>query len=62
MSRFKKHLEKRKFDNKTSLDMTFKEVQELIRQLDKSNLSEFKLKEGDFEITIRTCDEQCPIT
>ncbi|MBK9212582.1 MAG: acetyl-CoA carboxylase biotin carboxyl carrier protein [Saprospiraceae bacterium] len=34
--------------------MTFKEVQELIRQLDKSNLSEFKLKEGEFEITIRT--------
>lgn len=54
LSRFKKHLEKRKFDNKTSLDMTFKEVQELIRQVDKSNLSEFKLKEGEFEITIRT--------
>jgi acetyl-CoA carboxylase biotin carboxyl carrier protein len=34
--------------------MTFKEIQELIRLLSKSNLSEFKMKRGDFEITLRT--------
>lgn len=34
--------------------MTFKEIQELIRQLSKSNLSEFKLRDGDFEISVRT--------
>jgi acetyl-CoA carboxylase biotin carboxyl carrier protein len=34
--------------------MTFKEIQELIKQLSKSNLSEFKLKDGEFEISVRT--------
>ncbi|MCB0651351.1 MAG: acetyl-CoA carboxylase biotin carboxyl carrier protein [Saprospiraceae bacterium] len=34
--------------------MTFKEIQELIKQLSKSNLSEFKLRDGDFEISVRT--------
>lgn len=34
--------------------MTFKEIQELIKQLSKSNLSEFKLKDGEFELSIRT--------
>lgn len=34
--------------------MTFKEIQELIKLLSKSNLAEFKLKDGDFELTLRT--------
>lgn len=34
--------------------MNFKEIQELIRLIQKSNLTEFKLKEGEFEISIRT--------
>ena len=36
--------------------MTFKEIQELIKQINKSNLTEFKMKDGDFEISIRTKD------
>ncbi len=34
--------------------MTFKEVQELIKLINKSNLTEFKMKDGDFNISIRT--------
>lgn len=34
--------------------MTFKEIQELIKQLNRSKLAEFKLKDGEFELTIRT--------
>jgi acetyl-CoA carboxylase biotin carboxyl carrier protein len=34
--------------------MTFKEIQELIRQISRSNLAEFKVKNGDFELSIRT--------
>lgn len=34
--------------------MTFKEIQELIKLIGKSNLSEFKIREGDFELTLRT--------
>lgn len=34
--------------------MTFKEIQELIKLVNKSNLSEFKLEQGDLKITIRT--------
>ncbi len=34
--------------------MTFKEIQELIKLVNKNKLSEFKLKDGDFEIAIRT--------
>ena len=34
--------------------MTFKEIQELIKLINKSNLTEFKLKDGEFEITVRT--------
>lgn len=34
--------------------MNFKEIQELIRLIQKSNLTEFKLKEGEFELSIRT--------
>jgi acetyl-CoA carboxylase biotin carboxyl carrier protein len=34
--------------------MTFREIQELIRLLSKTNVTEFKLKQGDFEVTIRT--------
>lgn len=34
--------------------MTFQEIQELIRLLNKSNLSEFKMEEGDFKLSIRT--------
>ena len=34
--------------------MTFKEIQELIKLVGKSNLTEFKMKDGDFELAIRT--------
>ncbi len=34
--------------------MTFKEVQELIKLINKSNLTEFKMEKGDFKISIRT--------
>ena len=34
--------------------MNFNEIQELIKLLNKSNLSEFKMKDKDFEIHIRT--------
>lgn len=37
--------------------MNFKEIQELIRLVSKSDLSVFKMKEGDFELTIRTGKE-----
>ncbi len=36
--------------------MTFKEIQELIKLVNKMNLSEFKLKDGTFELAIRTKD------
>lgn len=34
--------------------MNFKEIQDLIKLINKSNLSEFKMKEGEFELSIRT--------
>ncbi len=34
--------------------MTYKEIQDLIGLINKSNLTEFKLKDGEFELTIRT--------
>ncbi len=34
--------------------MNFKEVQELIRLINKSNLTEFKMEKGDFKLSIRT--------
>ena len=36
--------------------MTFKEIQELIKLVNKTNLSELKLKQGDFEIQVRSKD------
>lgn len=34
--------------------MTFKEIQDLIKLVQKSHLTEFKMKDGDFEVSIRT--------
>ncbi len=34
--------------------MNFKEVQELIKLINKSNLTEFKMEDGDFKVSIRT--------
>lgn len=34
--------------------MTFKELQELVKLINKSNLTEFKMKDGEFELSIRT--------
>jgi len=34
--------------------MNFKEIQELIKLINKSNLTEFKMEQGDFKISIRT--------
>ena len=44
--------------------MELKDIQELVRLINKTNISEFKLKEGDFSIAIRTKNysEQTVIT
>ncbi len=34
--------------------MTFKEIQDIIKLINKSNLTEFKMKDGDFSLSIRT--------
>ena len=34
--------------------MTFKEIQELVKLINKSSLTEFKMKNGEFELSIRT--------
>ena len=34
--------------------MTFKEIKELIKLVNKRNLTEFKMTDGDFQLTIRT--------
>lgn len=34
--------------------MTFKEIQDLVRLINKSNLTEFKMKDGEFQLSIRT--------
>jgi len=34
--------------------MNFKEISDLIKLINKTNLSEFKVKDGEFEMTIRT--------
>ncbi len=34
--------------------MKFNEIQELVKLINKSNLTEFKLKDGNFELSIRT--------
>ena len=34
--------------------MNFKEIQELIKLINKLNLTEFKMKDGEFELSIRT--------
>lgn len=34
--------------------MTYKEIQDLIALINKTNLTEFKLKDGEFELSIRT--------
>ncbi len=34
--------------------MNFKEIQELVKLINKSNLTEFKMKDGEFELSIRT--------
>ena len=34
--------------------MNYKEILDLIKAINKTDISEFKLKEGDFEVTIRT--------
>lgn len=36
--------------------MNYKEIQDLIKLINKTDISEFKLREGEFEITIRTKD------
>jgi acetyl-CoA carboxylase biotin carboxyl carrier protein len=38
--------------------MTFKELQELLKLINKSNLTEFKMKDGEFELSIRTNKHQ----
>ncbi|MBK8955041.1 MAG: acetyl-CoA carboxylase biotin carboxyl carrier protein [Saprospiraceae bacterium] len=38
--------------------MNFKEIQELIRLVGKSGVSVFKIKDGEFEMTIKTSQEE----
>ncbi len=38
--------------------MNFKEIQELIRLVGKSGVSVFKMKDGEFELTIKTTTEE----
>jgi acetyl-CoA carboxylase biotin carboxyl carrier protein len=38
--------------------MTFKDIQELVKLINKSNLTEFKMKDGEFELSIRTNKHQ----
>lgn len=38
--------------------MTFKDIQELLKLINKSNLTEFKMKDGEFELSIRTNKHQ----
>lgn len=43
----------RTYNNQEAI-MKFNEIQELVKLINKSNLTEFKLKDGDFELSIRT--------
>ncbi len=36
------------------MELNFKEIQELIKLINKSNLTEFKMKHGEFQLSIRT--------
>ena len=36
------------------MSLNFKEIQELIKLVNKSNLTEFRMKDGDFQLSIRT--------
>ncbi|MEQ8703584.1 MAG: acetyl-CoA carboxylase biotin carboxyl carrier protein [Phaeodactylibacter sp.] len=38
--------------------MNFKDIQELVKLINKSNLTEFKMKDGEFELSIRTNKHQ----
>ncbi len=38
--------------------MTYKEIQELIKLINKTELSEFKIKDGEFELLVRTKNYQ----
>lgn len=38
--------------------MTFKDIQELVKLINKSSLTEFKMKDGEFELSIRTNKHQ----
>jgi len=40
--------------------MTFKEIQDLIKLVNKSGLTEFKMKDGDFTVSIRTIIQTAP--
>ena len=40
--------------------MDFKQIQELIKLINKSNIGELTLEEKDFKITIKQKEEDCP--
>ena len=42
--------------------MTFKEIKELIKLLDESNLKEFRLKNKDFELRVRTDKDEATVS
>lgn len=42
--------------------MEYKQIQELLKAVNKSNISELSIKDGDFEITIKQATAEAPIT
>jgi acetyl-CoA carboxylase biotin carboxyl carrier protein len=42
--------------------MEYKQIQELLKAVNKSNISELSIKDGDFEITIKQATAESPIT
>lgn len=41
--------------------MEFKQIQELLKQVNKSNISEVSIKDGEFELTIKQATASAPI-
>ena len=42
--------------------MEYKQIQELLKAVNKSNISELSIKDGDFEITIKQATAESPIS
>jgi acetyl-CoA carboxylase biotin carboxyl carrier protein len=51
----------RQYLTQTHLTMDLKEIQELIKLLNKSNISEIRIERDNFKITLRTHDLNPPV-